>query len=333
MLYIPQAVAEDYLSLHVLKHELYRSHQGKVRDTWDLPGHPDKLFIVATKRLSISDFVLGRTVPLKGEILTAVSILGFTNILADIPNHLVAYGPDMDQYLPKALRGLPELQKCAIIVSKKDMLPRECIARAYLTGTGLTSYKETGMVCGHMLPEGLHDGSKLDPVLFTPTTKAKVGHDLHVTAQSVFEEYGEMPSKITLDVFRRMSEFALARGIIVADMKIELALDGTLADEAPSPDSCRFWDLNDYKIAAAQGKSPSGYDKEPVRQAGKIAVIDDKPVDISKLKVNLENAKLVGRWEVPNNVIGETTERYLTIQHRLSGMSLPEFQQNIMNIR
>lgn len=333
MPYIPPAVSEDNLSREVLMKSLKRIHQGKVRDTYELPGHPDKLLVIATNRLSIFDFVLGRTVPLKGEILTAMTIFWLTDILHDYPHHLIAYGTKMNAFLPKSLQSNPFLQRSGIIVKKLEMLQIECIARGYLTGTGLKAYKNNGIVCGHKLPEGLHDGSKLSPAIFTPTTKALVGHDEHVTAKSVYGFYGEMPERITLEIFDRASAYALARGIILADMKIEMGLDGSLADEVLTPDSCRFWDIGDYGVAASHGKSPSGYDKEPVRQAGKSALINGDTLDLSKLELTQANAEFAGSWVVPNDVISQTTSRYTEIFHRLTGLWLNEFQSDIMVIR
>ncbi|MCX6714362.1 MAG: phosphoribosylaminoimidazolesuccinocarboxamide synthase [Candidatus Uhrbacteria bacterium] len=329
---IPFMVAEDRLSSEVLRKRLKRIHQGKVRDTYELPGHPDKLLVVATDRLSIFDFVLGYLIPRKGEILTAMTVFWLRQLFADLPHHLIACGPEMDTYLPSSLRSLPQLQKRALIVKKLQMLPIECIARGYLTGTGLKAYRVEGKICGHELPNGLHDGSKLVPALFTPTTKPTYGHDEHITAESVLLKYGEMPSRVTLEVYERAAEFALERGIIIADMKIELGIDGTLADEVITPDSCRFWDRNAYGIAVHKRTSPSGFDKEPVRQAGKKAIIDGKLIDLSSLDTTLLNAELASRWEIPRDVIGQTVERYHQIFIRLTGMSLPTFQERIMEI-
>ncbi len=329
---IPRVVSEDQLSAKTLLKHLTRIHQGKVRDTYALPENSDKLLVVATDRLSIFDFVLGRLVPEKGEILTAMTVFWLRQLFADLPHHLIACGPEMDEYLPSPLRSLPHLQKRGLVVKKLNMLPIECIARGYLTGTGLKAYKQTGSVCGHMLPEGLHDGSKLSPALFTPTTKPTHGHDEHVTAESVLLEFGDMPSRITHQVYERASAFALECGIIIADMKIEIGIDGTLADEIITPDSCRFWDEDAYRIAITKRTSPTGFDKEPVRQAGKKAMIDGKLVDLSSLDTTSANAELASRWNIPPEVIDQTVRRYQTIFNRLTGMSLTAFQDRIMEI-
>lgn len=329
---IPFMVAEDTLSSYVLGKHLKRIHQGKVRDTYALPGHSDKLLVIATDRLSIFDFVLGQLVTKKGEILTAMTVFWLRQLFADLPHHLIACGPEIDAYLPSPLRSLPQLQKRGIIVKKLQMLPIECIARGYLTGTGLKAYRETGMVCGHILPDGLHDGSKLSSVLFTPTTKPTYGHDEHVTAESVLLEYGEMPGRMTLSAYERAYAFALERGIIIADMKIEMGIDGTLADEVITSDSCRFWDAIAYGIAISKRTSPSGFDKEPVRQAGKKAIIDGNLVDLSTLDTTPQNAELASRWEIPHDILGHTVERYHTIFERLTGMTLHAFQERVMEI-
>lgn len=328
---IPTSLGPDPLATRAQKY-LKRIHQGKVRDTYEIPGHPDKLLVVATDRLSIFDFVLGKNAQGKGENLTATTIFWLIDVFADIPNHLIAYGSKIDAYLPEALRSFPSLQKRAIIVKRLNMLPIECIVRGYLTGSGLAAYKETGMVCGHMLPEGLHDGSKLTTPLFTPTTKPTEGHDEHVTAESVLTEYGEMPCRTALMIYERAAEFALERDIIIADMKIEMSLDGVLADEVLTPDSCRFWDSDAYTAAVQRRTSPTGFDKEVVRQAGKQAVIGGRYVDLSKLDLTSANAEFVGRWMIPVDVLRQTMERYHTIFQRLTGISLKEFQQNIMDI-
>ncbi len=328
---IPMSLGLNPLAARTRKY-LKRIHQGKVRDTYEIPSHPDKLLVIATDRLSIFDFVLGQYVQEKGEILTAMTIFWLRNIFSDVPHHLIAYGSEIDAYLPEALRSLPNLQKRAIIVKKLNMLPIECIVRGYLTGSGLAAYKETRMVCGHVLPEGLHDGSKLTTPLFTPTTKPTEGHDEHVTAESVLTEYGEMPCRTALMIYERAAEFALERDIIIADMKIEMSLDGVLADEVLTPDSCRFWDSGAYSIAVQKRTSPTGFDKELVRQAGKQAVMDGRYVDLSKMELTHTNAEAVGRWKIPVDVLRQTMERYHTIFQRLTGMSLKEFQQNIMDI-
>lgn len=326
--YVPPAVAESLLS-HALQAHLALLHRGKVRDTYALPDHPDKLLVVATDRISIFDFVLGKLVPHKGEVLTALTIFWFTRLFTDVEHHLVAFGNGIDDYLPEAARGDTELSRRALVVEKLTMLPVECIARGYLTGSGLGAYQKSQSVCGIPLPEGLHDGSKLPKSIFTPTTKAEEGHDEHITAESVDREFGTWLGVATLDLYERAQAYAKPRGIIIADTKFEFG--NKLADEVLTPDSSRFWDAAEYEQAQKEGRSPAGYDKEPVRQAGKVALIDGRLVNISRLNPkNFNEVLFAANWDVPDEVIDATTARYLTIVERLTGFTLAEFQEEMM---
>jgi phosphoribosylaminoimidazole-succinocarboxamide synthase len=328
---IPKNVAETELSRRMLPY-LHRQHQGKVRDTYGLV-HPNVMLPVATDRISIFDFVLGTTIPMKGEVLVGLTVFWLQKIFPHSKHHLLAYGRAIDGYLPKELRGNLELHKRAIVVEKKTMLLVECIVRGYLTGSGLKAYQEDQAVCGIPLPEGLTDGSELPEPIFTPTTKAKVGHDEHVTAESVEKEHGSWPRVHSIAFYKRAQLYAESKGIIIADTKFEFGEDRTLADEVLTPDSSRFWDKDEYDIARKAGKSPSGYDKERVRQAGKKAVINGQVVDISKLDPeNPEHVELVASWQVPQEIIEQTTRRYRTIVQRLTGMELEQFQSEVMDV-
>lgn len=157
---------------------LTRVHQGKVRDTYALPDHPDLMLVYASDRISVFDFVLPALVVQKGETLTALNVWWCDEVLRDVfPHDLVAFGPKIDVYLPETTRDNAKLWRRAVVVRKLEMLPIEAIVRGYLTGSGLASYQKTGMVCGHILPNGLTDGSQLPRPIFTPSTKALVGHD------------------------------------------------------------------------------------------------------------------------------------------------------------
>ncbi len=231
-------------------------HSGKVRDLYEMPdGH---LLMVASDRLSIFDFVLETTIPDKGEILTRMSLWWFEQLRDLVPNHVVSTD------VPESVRDR------AVICEKLDMFSVECVARGYLTGSGLLDYRATGAMCGIALPAGLLDGSRLEKPLFTPTTKGAVGeHDEAMTFDDVVATVGvgsaDTLRELTLEVYVRAESIARERGIILADTKIELGArpDGTvlLADEVLTPDSSRFWPAAQWQPGRAQ---PS-YDKQIVR--------------------------------------------------------------------
>ncbi len=332
---IPQVVRETDLSRKLLKY-LPRTHQGKVRDTYAIPKYPTNL-VLATERLSIFDVVLNCLVPFKGEVLTAMTIFWLTGVLAYIDNHLMAYGAGIDEFLPYELRGDPELQKRAIVVQRLDMVDKECIVRAILTGSGWKSYKENGQVCGIELSPGLHDGSRIPGgPIFTPTTKAQIGHDEHVHFNSVDPKL----AKLSIDIFSRASDCALRKDIVIADTKFEwgrFILNGLinyiLADEVLTPDSSRLWDLKEYKEAQKQKKSPSGYDKEPARQWGKMVWTPFGSVGIHTLDPqNEEHLAFIANLPIPDKVITDTTARYLAIFERLVGKHVVDFQREEMHI-
>ncbi|MBN9645044.1 phosphoribosylaminoimidazolesuccinocarboxamide synthase [Corynebacterium mendelii] len=231
---------------------------GKVREIYEVDD--STLLMVASDRISAYDYVLDTEIPDKGRVLTAMSCWYFDNL--DFPNHL-AGGPD-DQRIPEDVLGR------ALVTKKLKMLPFECVARGYLTGSGLKEYRETGTVCGIELPEGLTESSRLPEPIFTPATKADLGdHDENVAFEQVVEKLGEQRAEelkqATLDLYTQAAELALAHGLILADTKFEFGLDDAghlvLADEVLTPDSSRYWPLKDYKEGVAQ---PS-FDKQYVR--------------------------------------------------------------------
>jgi phosphoribosylaminoimidazole-succinocarboxamide synthase len=333
MPYIPPQVAETDLSRRLASAGLTRIHQGKVRDTYELPGHPDLLLVVATDRISIFDFVLNTLVSAKGNVLTAMTVFWLTNERAEKYHHMRAYGSEIDQYLPENLRKDWRIRSRALVVRKYDMVPVEAIVRGYLTGTGWKSYQANQTVCGISLPEGLHDGAKLPEPIFTPTTKAEVGHDEHLKASTVTSQYGDWLGHCAIRVYNCGSILARDRGIIIADTKFEYSTDATLCDEVLTPDSSRFWRVEDWEKAVREGKAPSGYDKEGVRQWGKKAAHGDQPVDISKLNPeSTQDLELVEKLRVPSEITSQTTDRYLDVFERLTGMHLLEFQTHVMHI-
>ena len=231
-------------------------HSGKVRDLYELPD--GRLLMVASDRISAFDFVLDTTIPDKGEILTRMSLWWFERLADLVPHHVLSTD------VPEAVRGR------AVICERLDMIPVECVARGYLTGSGLLDYRASGEVCGIALPAGLEDGSRLPEAIFTPATKAELGeHDENVSYDAVVATVGPDVAaelrRLTLAVYARAEEIARGRGIILADTKLELGRrpDGTivLADEVLTPDSSRFWPADEWQPGRAQ---PS-YDKQIVR--------------------------------------------------------------------
>ena len=229
---------------------------GKVRDLYELPD--GRLLMVASDRISAFDFILDTTIPDKGEILTRMSLWWFDRLAYMMPHHVLSTD------VPESVRGR------AVVCERLEMYPVECVARGYLTGTGLLDYRATGEVCGIALPAGLVDGSRLPELLFPPAAKSALGeHDENVSYDAVVAVVGaETAASLrekTLAVYARAEEIARDRGIILADTKLELGrrADGTivLADEVLTPDSSRFWPASEWEPGRAQ---PS-YDKQIVR--------------------------------------------------------------------
>lgn len=319
---IPKNVAESELSLMLQDAGLKRISQGKVRDTFALLNYPNLLAVLATNRISIFDFVLPALVENKGKILTGLTIYWLTKVFKQVNHHLVAYGRDIDKYLPEELRNNELLRGQMIIVKKVSMLPVECIVRGYLTGSGWKSYQEKGSVCGIKLPDGLHDGSKLPDPIFTPTTKAIIGHDVHLNTDEVVTQYGRWIQSYSINLYLLGAAYAAEMGIIVADTKFELG-DKILADEVLTPDSSRFWLKTEWEEAIKEEKSPSGYDKQPVREWGKTVFTPFEVTGLNKLRPeNSEHVKFVDNLTVPQELLDETAERYYKIIELLTGNSL-----------
>jgi phosphoribosylaminoimidazole-succinocarboxamide synthase len=235
-------------------------HSGKVRDLYQLSEgpHEGRLLMVASDRISIFDFVLDSTIPDKGELLTRMSLWWFDQLTDLVPNHVVS------TEVPESVRGR------AVICERLAMYPVECVARGYLTGSGLLDYRATGEVCGLPLAAGLEDGSRLAEPLFTPAAKADFGeHDENVAFDAVVTTVGAERAAelrdLTLEIYARAEGIARERGIILADTKFEFGArgDGTtvLGDEVLTPDSSRFWPAAEWRPGRAQ---PS-YDKQIVR--------------------------------------------------------------------
>jgi phosphoribosylaminoimidazole-succinocarboxamide synthase len=235
-------------------------HSGKVRDLYELDEGPyaGHLLMVASDRISAFDFVLDSTIPGKGEVLTRMSLWWFDQLADLVPNHVVSTD------VPEEVRGR------AVICRRLDMFPVECVARGYLTGSGLLDYRATGEVCGIALPGGLEDGSRLPEPIFTPATKAALGdHDENVSYEAVVATVGAEAAgrlrELTLAVYARAETIARDRGIILADTKLEFGRDAegrtVLADEVLTPDSSRFWPADEWQ----PGRAQPAYDKQIVR--------------------------------------------------------------------
>jgi phosphoribosylaminoimidazole-succinocarboxamide synthase len=238
--------------------------QGKVRDIYDLG---DKILIVVTDRLSAFDVIMDDGVPGKGKVLNSISTFWFRKLGHICPTHLIS--ADVKDY-PAPFNEMPELQGRSMLVRKLKVVPYECIVRGYLTGSGWAEYKKQGSVNGQQLREGYQNASKLDEVLFTPTTKAAIGdHDMAVSVEEMTKDVGvELATKLrdlSIALYTEAAKHAESRGIILADTKFEFGLDEAgnvvLADEALTPDSSRFWAKDTYAV----GSNPPSMDKQFVR--------------------------------------------------------------------
>lgn len=238
--------------------------RGKVRDIYDLGS---ALLIVATDRLSAFDVVMAEPIPGKGRVLTQISAFWFKALAEVIPNHVISLDPA--EYPSTCQPYTDQLTGRSMLVKKAEPLPIECIVRGYLTGSGLKDYQKTGKVCGHQLPPGLVESSRLDQPIFTPSTKAERGtHDENITIEQAADLIGtDMVSKvaeISITLYTQARELAETKGIILADTKFEFGLlDGELIliDEVLTPDSSRFWPKDQYQ----PGKVQPSFDKQFVR--------------------------------------------------------------------
>lgn len=275
--------------------------QGKVRDLYDLG---DKLLLVATDRISAFDYILEDEIPNKGRVLTQLSCFWFDLLSDVVENHLIS--ADVAD-LPEEFKPYEEyLEGRFMLVKKAQMFPVECIVRGYLTGSGLKDYQKTGAVCGIELPAGLENGSKLPEPLFTPSTKAEIGdHDENISFERCAELLGAEAAQdlrdLTLAVYTKASEHAAERGIIIADTKFEFGtIDGTiiLADEVLTPDSSRFWGVDDYEV----GREQPSFDKQFVR---------------NWLNANWDRTGNPPR--LPQDVIDQTSAKYVQAYETITG--------------
>ena len=278
--------------------------RGKVRDVYDLE---DELLIVSTDRISCFDVVLPNCIPQKGTVLTQISLFWFEFTKNIVANHLVSANTDE---FPKELSQYKDvLGGRAMLVKKTRALPVECVVRGYLSGSGWKEYQKTGAICGIKLPEGLKESDKLPQAVFTPSTKADEGHDENVAEDYVEKTIGaELTKKIkdiSLSLYKKASEYAESKGIIIADTKFEFGtLDEKiiLIDEALTPDSSRFWPMDSYKPGGAQ----QSFDKQFVRD----------------YLLTLDWDKTPPGPDLPDEIISKTSQKYRDIFKRITTKEL-----------
>ena len=278
-------------------------HRGKVRDLYEVDA--DHLLIVQTDRLSAFDFILPTPIPGKGEVLTAVSNFWFRKLGHVIPNHLSGIDPES---VVKTEAEKTQVRGRAFVTKKLKPLPIEAIVRGYLVGSGWKDYKKTGAVCGIQLPAGLQEAQKLPQALFTPSTKAAVGdHDENISFEETKKLLGadmaEQVKNATLALYTEAADYALTRGIIIADTKFEFGTDADgklyLIDEALTPDSSRFWPADQYKV----GSNPPSFDKQFVRDWLETSGWNKQPPAPS----------------IPADILQKTADKYREAQRLLTG--------------
>ena len=278
--------------------------RGKVRDVYDLD---DKLLIVSTDRISCFDVVLPDCIPDKGTVLTQISLFWFEFTKNIVSNHLIT--ADVDKFPKELLQYKDILKGRSMLVKKTKALPVECVVRGYLSGSGWKEYKQTSSICGIKLPSGLKESDKLPQAIFTPSTKADTGHDENVAEDYVEKTIGiELTKKIkdiSFGLYKKASEYAEAKGIIIADTKFEFGVlsdEIIVIDEVLTPDSSRFWPMDVYK----PGGSQPSLDKQFVRD----------------YLLTLDWDKTPPGPELPSEIIQKTSDKYLDIFRRITDKNL-----------
>ena len=283
---------------------------GKVRELYRIDD--DHMLFVATDRISAFDHILSSAIPDKGRILTAMSMFffGLINERAGVPNHLA--GPPEDSRIPAEVLGR------ALVVRRLDMVPVECVARGYLTGSGLLDYQRTGAVCGIALPAGLVEASKFDCPLFTPATKAEFGaHDENISFDRVVDLVGRQRAEqlrdLTLDTYRVAVDHARDKGVILADTKFEFGVDRdgrlVLADEVLTPDSSRYWPADSYR----EGMVQPSFDKQFVRNW------------LTGPESGWDRHGDIAPPPLPQGIVDATRERYIEAYERISGLKFADW--------
>ena len=283
---------------------LKRVNRGKVRDIYEVDG---ALLIVATDRISAFDVILPTGIPFKGKVLTGLTLFWLELLKGVVENHLIT--ADVEKMGPTLTPYADMLRGRAMLVKKAKVFPIECVVRGYLAGSGWSSYQKTGTVCGISLPTGMRESEKLPEPLFTPSTKAETGHDENISFEQVVKTVGKETAdtlrKSTIEVYRRCSEYALGRGVIICDTKFEWGLaDGRviLIDEVLTPDSSRFWPADGY----TPGRSQPSFDKQYVRDW------------LTRSGWNKEPPAP----KLPDDVVRRTSEKYLQAYEIITGQKM-----------
>jgi phosphoribosylaminoimidazole-succinocarboxamide synthase len=279
---------------------------GKVREIYDAGS--GRLLMVTSDRISAFDVVMEEPIPEKGRVLTAMTAF-WAEELADVaPSHLVATDPDE---LPEPANH-PSLAGRAMLVRRADMLPLECIVRGYLSGSAWKEYRTSGTVNGEPMPEGLQESDQLPEAIFTPSTKAEVGHDENISFAAAVDlvgrEVAEQARDMSLELYRRGAARAAEHGIVIAGTKFELGFDGDeliVCDEILTPDSSRFWPAD----AVTRGRTPPSFDKQPLRDHLESTGWDKKPPPPP----------------LPQEVVDATSARYVEAYERVTGRSMAEW--------
>jgi phosphoribosylaminoimidazole-succinocarboxamide synthase len=281
--------------------------RGKVRDVYE--AGPDHLLVVATDRLSAFDVVMEQGIPDTGRVLTQLSCFWFEFLKDSVKSHFLS--ADTGEFPPEFAPYADQLTGRSMLVLKAKPFPIECIVRGYLSGSGWKDYRATGAVCGIELPQGLQESSKIDPPIFTPSTKAETGHDENITWEQMVETIGAGPSedlrRRSLEVYGQARDYAESRGIIIADTKFEWGLrrdEIILIDEVLTPDSSRFWPRDGYQ----PGHGQPSYDKQFVRDYLESTGWNKQPPPPA----------------LPPEVVGKTSEKYREAYLRLTGSPLDQ---------
>ena len=284
--------------------------RGKVRDNYAVGT--DRLLMVASDRISAFDVILGEPVPGKGALLTQMALFWFAKLGHICPNHLTGDAPE-SVVTPAEL---PQVVGRSMLVKRLKPIPVEAVVRGYLAGSGWQEYQHHQAVCGVALPPGLKNASQLLEPIFTPAAKAAVGeHDENISYEQVVAVVGPVLAAqiktISIALYKTAAAFALSQGIIIADTKFEFGLDDngtlTLMDEVLTPDSSRYWPIEGYEAAFAQGNNPPSYDKQFVRDWLESARINSKPWD-----------KTAPAPRLPDEVIAKTAAKYQEAMSRLT---------------
>lgn len=326
---LPPQVAESETSRYLTECGLKRVHQGKVRDTYEYPGRNDLLLVVASDRVSIFDVVLGVEIPQKGEILTAMTLFWLTDVLEDFPHHLAAES-DTNEHVGEVFPNLPaKVRRRCLLVKRAEIPPYEMIFRHHLGGSVYKAYSNTGYVAGQQIKPGFPKWHKLDTPLFTPSTKEETGHDINISVQQFYAAMGERGTQAVemfTRAYKRAYEYAEKLGILILDTKFE-GLD-MIADEVLTPDSSRFTTEDDFIKAVQQGRDPTFYDKQFLREWGMQVEtpwgrgLNNKNLDLAKP----ECREFICGLSVPADIVLTTKNRYEDIFTRLTGYTLHEYQ-------